>query len=555
MKIKLLAISLAFWGSSNIINAQDPVLEKSYEVSNKAKRGFLESIEINKDNGNIDMVYVLPNVYSTKRDNFLSIVPVGALSGLKIKHEVYSYDKDLNVLGTSREEERAYLQRYNEYSYTTVEPTIKLSCLCLSFKQVETKAEYNWFSGYKKTNKVIDKKKAENEDGGNYSYTGMYYDLFSEKSILVLAGKKIKKDTWSSFTKYDILNVNNELNTKVTESFDFEFGNSVIYSAPLKDEKEETNDELARDWIIVFAPMSGTKGKTTDLTYVRVSPKGKILEKFNFDSPSNAWNIEGAYDNNGSVYLYGSAITKDPAKKFYSDIVNKGWDKLVYTNYQIAKITKGKLDFISSTTLKDLNEKQVKSPNQKKLLEIDGKEYVSNGIKILNSGEILITYHDVESATAQQGSPYQKQKSVFLFHFDAAGNFKRNYGVEINPDQGKAKFSTENVWALPAKHYFYPSGDGKKLYWFIRSVKEVDCIGEANANKNTIECKPMNGIDYGSIDLESGEMSEFKTIGEGKKPFYLFSKTSGTQTGNYIYFFSETEKGDKMLLTRIDISK
>ncbi|MEK6616895.1 MAG: hypothetical protein AABZ32_12455 [Bacteroidota bacterium] len=554
-KKSILITTLAFFGWSIITNAQSPVLEKSYEISNKAKRGFLESIEINKDNGNIDMAYILPNVYSTKRDNFLGIVPIGLLSGAKIKYEVYSYDKDLNILGTSREEERAYLQRYKEYSYTTIEPTIRLNCLCLSFKQVEIKAEYNWFSGYKKTSKVVDRKKAENEDGGNYSYTGMYYDLFSEKSILVLAGKKVKKEPWSAFTKYDILNVDNELNIKVAESFDFEFGNSVIYSGPLKDEKEETNDELARDWIIVFAPMSGTKAKTTDLTYVRISPKGKILEKFKFDSPSNAWNIEGAYDNNGSVYLYGSAITKDPAKKYYSDIVNKGWDKLVYTHYQIAKITKGKLDFISSASLKDLNEKQVKPANQKKLLEIDGEEYVTNGIKILNTGEILITYHDVESATEAQGSPYKKQKSVFLFHFDDSGNFKKNFGVEINPDQKKAGFSAGNVWAIPATHYFYPSGDGKKLYWLIRSVKEVDCIGEANAHQNTIECKPMNGIDYGSINLETGEISEYKTIGEDKKPFYLFSKTSGYQMGNYIYFFSETEKGDKMLLTRIDISK
>ena len=551
----ILLTTLAFFGWSSITNAQSPILEKSYEVSSKAKRGFIESIEINKENGNIDLAYVLPNVYSTKRDNFLSIVPIGVLSGSKIKYEVYTYDKDLNLIGTSREEERAYLQRYKEYSYTTIEPTIRLGCLCLSFKQIEIKAEYNWFSGYKKTSKVVDKKKAENEDGGNYSFTGMYYDVFSEKSILVLAGKKVKKDMWSAFTKYDILNVDTDIKMNVTESFNFEYGNNVIYSAPLKDQKEETNDELPRDWIIVFAPMSGSKAKPTDFTYVRISPKGKILERVSFDSPSNAWNIEGAYDNNGSVYLYGSAITKDPAKKFYPDIVNKGWDKLTYTNYQIAKITKGKLDFISSTSLKDLNEKQVKPANQKKLLEIDGEEYVTNGINILNSGEILITYHDVETATAAQGSLYQKQNSVFLFQFDASGNFKKNYGVEINPDQKKAGFSTGGVWSLPATHYFYPAADGKKLNWFIRSVKDVDCIGEANAEKNTIVCKPMNGINYGSINLETGEISEYKTIGEGKNPYYLFSKTSGSPMGNYIYFFSETEKGDKMLLTRIDISK
>ena len=299
--------------------------------------------------------------------------------------------------------------------------------------------------------------------------------------------------------------------------------------------------------------------KSTNLTCVRISPKGKILEKFSFDSPSNAWNIEGAYDYNGSVYLYGSAIIKDPAKNYYTDVVNKEWDKLTYTNYQICKITKGKLDFISSPSFSDLKAKQVKPANQKKLLEMDGEECATTGIKILNSGEILITYQDYDikgAGTNQQAATYKKQNSVFLFHFDALGNFKKNYGVEINPDKKSMEKFSSNVWEMSADHYFYPSADGKKIYWLIRSVKEVACIGSADANHNDVACKPMNGVDYGSINLETGEMSEFKTFGEDKRnPFYLFAKTSGYQMGNYIYFFSETEKGEKMLLTRIDISK
>lgn len=547
------------------VKAQIPILEKSYEISNKAKRGFLESIEINKEKETIDMVYVLPNASTTKRESFLGIVTANG-SG-KVKYEIYSYDKDLNLLGTSREEERMYSNRWKGYSYTTVMPWIKINCMCLAFKQIETTASYNWFSGYKKTTKDLGKTKAETEDGGNYSYTGIYYDVAADKSVLALAGKKIKKTTWNEFLHYDILNVDGDVNIKVADSINFQYGNMAMYSGPIKDQREETNDELARDWIIVFAPMNGTISKhtksigdpkSTNLTYVRISPKGKILEKLSFDSPSNAWNIEGVYEHNGSVYLYGSAITKEPAKNYYNDIVNKGWDQLTLTNHQIARITNGKLDFTRAPSFKDIVTNQAKPANQKKLLEIDGKEYVTTGINILNSGDILITYQDyeTESAPAKQGGTYKKQNSVFLFHFDAAGNFKKNYGVEINPDpKDVEKFST-NVWEVPANHYFYPSGDGKNMYWLIRSVKDANCIGEANAEQNTIECKPMNGINYGTVNLESGEISEFKTFGEDKKnPFYLFSKTAGYQMGNYLYFFSETEKGDKMLLTRMDISK
>lgn len=556
-KITLLAISIASIGLCNIAQAQVPILEKSYEVTNRAKRGFLESIEMNKEKGTIDMVYALPNASTTERERFLNIVTSNAAG--KVKTEVYSYDKDLNPLGTSREEERVSKYRWKDYTYTTVEPSIRLACLCLSFKQVETSATYNWFSGYKKTNKVIERKKAENEDGGNYTFTGINYDVFANKTFLTIAGKKVKKDPMYAYTHYDILNVDNDVNIKVADTLNFQYYNSIIYSAPLKDQKDETNDELARDWIVVFAPMAGTVAKPTDLTYVRISPKGKILEKFSFNSPSNAWNIEGAYDHNGSVYLYGSAITKDPAKKYYADIVNKGWDKLIYTNYQIGKITSGKLDFITTTLFTDLQTKQAKPANQGKLSEMDGKECNTSGINIFNSGEIFITYQDYEIKGAgvnQQTETYKKQKSVFLFQFDVSGNFKKNYGVENDPDKNSMEKFSSNIWEIPAAHYFYPSADGKSVYWLIRTVKNADCIGTADANQNSVACKPMNGIAYGSINLEAGSMSEFKTFGEdSKKPFYLFSNTTGYQMDNYIYFFSETAKGDKMLLTRIDISK
>lgn len=556
MKITLFVSMLAFFSLSNIANAQVPVFEKSFEVTNRAKRGFLESIEMNKEKGTIDLIYALPNASTTDRERFLNIVTTNA-SG-KAKYEVYSYDKDLNPLGTSREEERMSRYRWKDYSYTTVEPTIKLSCLCLSFKQVQTTATYNWFSGYKKTNKVIDRVKAENDDGGNYTFTGITYDLYADKSILTIAGKKVKKDPMKAFMLYDILRVDNDVNIQIADTLNFKYSNSIIYSAPLKDQKDETNDELARDWIIVFASMKGTAAKATDLTYVRISPKGKVLENFSFNSPSNAWHIEGSYEQNGAVYLYGSAITKDPAKKYYADIVNKGWDKLIYTNFQIGKISNGKLDFISSISFDDLQAKQTKPANQKKVLELDGKECNTSGIHVLNTGEILITYQDYEikSGINQQTEFYKKQNNVFLFQFDASGNFKKNYGVENDPDRNSMKAFSSSIWEIPAAHYFYPSADGKNLYWLIRSVKDADCIGNADANQNSVECKPMNGIAYGSINLESGAMSEFKTFGEdSKKPFYLFSNTTAYQMDNFIYFFSETEKGDKMLISRIDISK
>lgn len=541
-------------------NANAQVTEKMYDVSNKAKRGFLESIEINKEKGTIDMVYILPTGSSTKRDNFLGIT--NATLGGKIKSEIYSYDKDLNLLGTSREEERAYKLNYPEYSYNSLQPTFKMGCLCLAFQNVETKASYNWFSGYKKTVKYQEKTKAESESGANYSYTGRYYDLPSDKTILTLAGRKIKKLPWNYFLHYVILKVdNNTVNIQETDSINFQYANNTLYSGPISDDNEKTNDELPRDWVVVFAPMKSKPygdPKPNNLTYIRVSPKGKILEKVSFESPTNGWQIEGLYEKDGHTYLYGSAFTKDPTEKYYEEAVKKDFSQLTLTNYQVVKITKGKVDFVSSPSFKDMQAQQAKPANQKKLLELNGKESVTTGIKVLDNGAVLITYQDYEmkGAPSAQGGTYKKQNGVFLFHFDANGTFKKTYGVDINPNPNDVKKFSTSVWEAQAKHDFYPTEDGKKLYWLITSVKDVACIGEADANHNDIECKPLNSVDYGYINLENGDISEYKTLGYDKKnPFYFFGKIGAYKWNNELYFFSENEKGDKMMLSKMDISK
>jgi hypothetical protein len=559
MKLKnIIYVPVLLALQSNILCGQTSVEQKTFEVSNKAKKGFIESIELNKEKGTIDLMYTLPTGSSSKRDNFLGVTR--ATMGGNIKYEIYSYDKDLNQTGVSREEERAYKVRYPEYQYTTLQPTMKLTCLCLAFQNVETKASYNWYSGYKKTVKYLEKTKAESENGASYSFTGRYYDLFSTRSILTLAGKKVKKNSAYPFLHYTILNVNNNtVAIEETDSINFQYMNNTIWSGPVSDDQDLTNDESPRDWVIMFAPMK-IKGdpKPNNLTYLRVSPKGKILEKVSIESPSNGWNIEGVYEHGGHTYVYGSAVTKAPTEKYYEEVVKKGWEEITLTNYQIASITAGKLDYVSSPSFADMQAQQAKPANQKKPLELNGEECITTGIKVLETGDVLITFQDYQTkgAPAKQGGNYKHQKGVSLFHFDPKGTFKKHYGVDLNPDPNDVdKFST-SVWEIPAKHDLFLSADGKKLHWMITYVKDVICIGEANAEMNDIECKPLNTVEYGTIDLASGEISEYKQLGYDKKnPFYLFGKTGAYKWDNFVYFFGETEKGDKMMLSKLDISK
>ncbi|MEZ5037816.1 MAG: hypothetical protein R2760_10060 [Chitinophagales bacterium] len=85
MKIKLLitALLMAWLGTSL---AQNEVLEKSYDISRKAKRGYLGGTEVNDQKQTFDMIYVLPS------------------SARKVKIETYTFNKDLDLVNTINED-------------------------------------------------------------------------------------------------------------------------------------------------------------------------------------------------------------------------------------------------------------------------------------------------------------------------------------------------------------------------------------------------------------------------------------------------------------------
>jgi hypothetical protein len=58
------------------------VLEKDQDISRKARKGFLGSVEKNEANGTFDMIYVLKS------------------SDKKVITETYTFDKDLNLKNT-----------------------------------------------------------------------------------------------------------------------------------------------------------------------------------------------------------------------------------------------------------------------------------------------------------------------------------------------------------------------------------------------------------------------------------------------------------------------
>ena len=72
-----------------------------------------------------------------------------------------------------------------------------------------------------------------------------------------------------------------------------------------------------------------------------------------------------------------------------------------------------------------------------------------------------------------------------------------------------------------AKNSIFESGDGKKLYWLLRSAKTVE------------SSEPLYGFDYGSINIANGELSEFKTFGDDEKRDFAANLQSALLSARY----------------------
>jgi hypothetical protein len=592
--ITVTIIALLSWSIQTM--AQVPILEKSFDVSRKAKNGYLGNVDMNDAKGTIDMTYILES--SNKN---------------KLKYEIYTYDKDLNLINTVKDEEllekaktRWSWFKFKGESFITnsLSASSDMSGK-LVFRKKQTKGSWVWLTGsYYRNIKQLEKIKPKTDDGLKYLFTSAY-EIERDSSVLVIAGKP-QKQTHNEFMNFDIMSCDNEVNITTVDHINFNYPQKIIFSAPLQDENEKVeNDDLPRDWIVVFAPSGLFKKeadpKTTNYTYIRISTKGKIIEKFNFDSPTNGWRVLGAHEKDNSVFVYGSAITKNLTED-YSDHIFKNLqmvattsesakereesnnsgsgilggfsslasfgskdlgktqeevdgplDELKYNNIQIGKITNGKFDFLKSTTLEEFEQKHFKPSDQKKFIEFDGKKFVISRISLSSSGDIFINGQDFSNS--KKGRIY---KGVYMFQFDATGNLKRNYGVKLDQSSKAGFFNNSPLTSDMYLAYssLRESSDTKSLYWLIRDVKTVRKESFSGWNTLTTTWTPLYQYEYGNINIANGELSEIKGFGESeKKEYYLFPNTGAYRMNQYLYFFSETINGSKILLSRIDLSK
>jgi hypothetical protein len=601
MRNKKLFIFILFLAICNLTSvfAQKMMLEKDYEISRKAKKGYLGSVE-ETDNGNFDMIFILPS------------------SQKKIKSEIYHFDKEATLLGIEKDEleiERAR-KKWKWFNYKGdyfLANNISASAnyaADLVFRKKRITAKYNWWTGqYERKVKMLDKVKPKNEDGKKYKFFGGVYEVERDSSILVMAiNAADPKD--KLYGSYDLLKSDNELNITVLEKIQFDYSMTCVFSQPLMDDLSQSieNDDMPRDWILIYAPTNVVKKNSAadphSFEYFRITPEGKIKERVKFNAPTVGWRIIDAYEKDNAVLIYGMGSGKED--KFVNQIfktgcvattsndaedqamantskggafggfskmgaslsgkdevgvtqekVDEGLDLLTYNSFVFSVLREGKVGS-KITEIDEVNQKATCPPDMKKPLKFDGKMFTVSNVDFLSDKSIALSIQDFKKSKSDY-RPYI-YKGMYLLHFTPKGELITNYTVEIEQKSKKGFFNNSPLTSdmIPTTSTVYESADKTKLNWILHIVKGIEKESSSDWNyfggttTVTTTYSPLFSIQYGNIDMNSRKASDFKTLGEdANRKYYLFPSNNVLSTTDYLYFFSETTRGDKMLISRL----
>lgn len=583
------------------VQAQHNIIEKDYDISRKAKRGYLGAVS-KTDDGGFEMIYVLPS------------------SARKIKTETYHFDKDANLLNTEKDEMEVEKARRKWKWFTYRGDYLVTNTLAagtnmtgtLVFRKKRVTANWNWFFGrYNRNVKMTDKVKPKNESGRKYRFVGGAYEVERDSSVLVLALDPTDDAKAGDPAHYALLKCDNEVNIEKLQMLDFPFAVQPVFSKPLVDDYSEQvpNDDAPRDWIIVMAPSKGLSSRSNradnpaSFFYIRISPEGTVKEKVAFTAPTTGFRILNAYEKNGSVMLYGlgtgdrgkfidqeldaslvpttsadaeeqAAGNTDKGKMFggitktvnmfsgqedmgvTQEALDAKLDEKNYKQFVFVKLTNGTAEWSTTNDMDAVNNNAVAPPDMRKPLKFDGKKFYVSSLQYLSNGQIVMSIQDFK--VNKKGRFYE---GMFMMHFDDRGKLIKNYTVKLDQKNKKGFFNNSPMTSdmFPASSYVYETPAGH-VNWVMHIVKAIDKDVDvdynyiANTKTTTTTYTPLYSVEYGSIDPKAGTASDFKTLGEDeKRKYYLYPSNNTLRVGNYLYFFSETTRGDKMLISRLEL--
>ncbi|MFH1319170.1 MAG: hypothetical protein ABII90_00755 [Bacteroidota bacterium] len=514
-------------------NAQVVDIEKTYEITGKAKRGALAKVDYDGLNG----LYIL--YYVTKsREKYM-------------KFQIYTFDKDFNFVNMEEDEiefEKVKTKYkwfdFNGELYSVqgnyVEPNL-IGTLVLKEKKITYK--YDWlFLGYHKNVEILKKVKPKTDDGRKFYYyahaeddeTGFIYVLCGIKANL----KSVKGggDPYSQNRDMVVLKFNPELEIVKEVSIKFDYPQNLAFNRAYSEYDENFNvtNEVG-GMIFVTSPMGGpgmnkvADPENANYTFVNVDSECNLVSQIPFKSYASFWKIDELVLDvtNNDMYLFGpSAAGKD---KYY----NLAMATTKFKAVQLLKISNNKLEYITETDLEEFEAKFQKPPSQKKAPAYKGKKFEIANYKLAGNGDLFVIGQNF-TPNQEKGNQY---KDVLAFHFDNKGTLKAQYGVDIKESNKYAK-------AAGAPQEFIENSDGSGMFWLLMEFKGLTMWGG----------KPLTYPRIGKIDLANGTISDFSDYGVDGD-YYLDPKFPYLETdkGHRIVFFGSNKSGKVIWFLRVNI--
>ena len=572
--------------------------ENTYEFESLNKNSYLGNVEFNANDNTTRLYYVAKDMSKTV---FTTYIFDDKLNFVEEKRDEYSIaDATRDAINSIRESFQWFNYKGEEYTQEAVWiiPNFKGEIVA---RKVLYTYHYNWSLGnYYRTFKVMDKQAISGIDGERL----YYYDRIDNSldgSVLILVGLKAEKgdkeNKWQEARKFQFIKITNDFKAIPGDIIEFDYDMGISFTQVLSQNTEliETEGEgdasitsymehsagdLADgDAALIFAPVKSMMNKKKlspdpgAHTMIILNADGKIEARIDYNTPTSGWVVEGytLSADRKDIYMFGPA--KDDAYVNYLMPVNTPYGSsdavadIKWKNYQVMKVSNGKVVYLNSTPLADFKAKAVNPPSQRQSPDYVGKNFEKSLAYVTPAGELIISGQKYTTTTVPdpnssvQGATktvIDEYKDLVMFHFDKTGVLKAQYGIrrDKNNKYSKANITPQDV---------YLNADGTILYWIYGEIqgmrKGFEIATDIGGFKGSIGVSKKKLLYYPAvsrIDLANASVGDFVPLGtssEGKQTYYtnpefpqLFSEEQNSLT-----FIGEDKPGKLIWLARMTL--
>jgi len=470
----------------NIGTAQKLVLEKTYQVDKKAKKGYLDDVIINPT------------------DNTTTLSFVTKAKGNKVNYQDYVFDKDYNFVTMKTEEVEYKSKKYKGEKYAIEGITLEPAMLGgFNIKKKRTEYSWNWFTlSYTWQTTLLDKIKVKDENGNKYWLVRQFDNEETNEIYALVMGK----GPTGALDEYSVIKVGQDLKVEVLDKFTFAKtkGYRTSFTIPTGGLDESgyvdiaSSDITNADMCFIFAATSTSDasklGDHRDFEMIRISNKGKVQSRAEFKVEASEWNINSVSAFGGSLYLVGPANTGKPLKSSGGVTASVSFgNNPKFDFYQVAKLTGEKADYVTATSMDAFEAKLKKPASQKKSPEYKGKKFTVRNTNVTADGSLFVF--------GQNFTNDGKWEDILMFYFDKVGVLKAQYGVRL---EERNQFSELNM----ARQYLTITDNS--AFWEIWELQGID------------EGKSLRYPNIAKINLATGDIGDFQKFGTVKdEPTYF----------------------------------